>query len=502
MQCADKPCSETIERDSVRAALAAYLAALGLAEDLDARRSTLLGVPAATTRFVAAHLRASARAMMQTPQSRIALGRDIDNSTGLLSDLEHFEQALPPSPSTLRRTVIVVAVLGVVELLARASLTPLEVRNPGMNFPLVPLTRALDLNPGDVADAFDRLLHASLSSVSALIATVALSIYLVLRPSVFAYSRKRLILCQSRRLGIRPGGRHLARCAWRLNVSEAETRAFAALSVKSRPPDHFDLAVKAALATTGLALGIAWMIAYWHGFSDSIGITDATGVVESSSFTDRPLWLLLVGCLLAELGVLRYSYLVGELRARLAGAPRVANLRQGLGLLQRRPVILPFVLGTFATGAVLAGGVWLEGREYPPPLTLTASVINPDVLATRQLPVTVSCGRIPCYVVDASLARPLRNPDAIPGPSPAKVIATGYSLNVPLDNRSGIASPIVRGTRTLRLGLPRGAVQAMSAAARQNGLTYGTWLAIDVEGVHTGDRRTGEVEIYIGHVTP
>lgn len=261
--------------------------------------------------------------------------------------------------------------------------------------------------------------------------------------------------------------------------------------------------MKAALATTGMALGIAYMAAYWHGFGDSYGSTHTTtGIVESSTFTDRPLWLLLIGCLLAELAVLRYSYLFAELRVRLAAAPGVTNVSRRLGWWQRRPVIFPFALGTFATAAVLAGGVWLKGREYSPPLTLTASVIDPDTLATRQLPVTVSCGRIPCYVLDASLAPPSRNPDAAPGPSPARVAATGYGLNVPLDNRSGIANPIVRGTRTLRLGLPRGAVQAMSAAARLNGLTYGTWLAIDVEGVHTGEGRTGEVEIYIGHVTP
>jgi hypothetical protein len=214
--------------------------------------------------------------MKRPLQARLALGRDVENSRDILADIDHFDQALPSPPSVLRRSAIAIAVLVMVEIIARVPLTPIEFRNPKSKLVLAPLTQAFDLNPGHVADAVDQLLHSSVSSLSSLIATLALGAYVVLRPSLFSYAQRRAILGERRRPGFGPTTRRLAREASLFRVWEKQERAFSALGSNAPATDAIDLAVKALLAATALALGTGWIAAYSRGFQGLVALDTPT----------------------------------------------------------------------------------------------------------------------------------------------------------------------------------------------------------------------------------
>lgn len=493
------------ERQAVRVALTAYSHALHLAHEVGRPIILSVGRSALTGSFVATHIRKSLASMDRVLHSQLALGQDLDNSAQILSEIDHFKRALPAPPSALRRTLTIVAILIVIQFVARVPFIPV-MRSAGQEQgSLSSLTEAIDLDPAHIARATDQLLHASVTTVCVLIAAVALSTYLVLRPSLVAVARALVILGLNSNARKPVFRRTLAHRAAPLAASEKESRALLALGATAPPPLAYDLAVKAALALAGIALGVGWMAAFRHGFQySSFDDVLSAGAVSTSSFEKtKPRELLLIGCLFAELGTLRVSYLLGAYRTRLArhARSRVADQRFA-DQISYRPILLTSAMAVLFSTVVVGGAVWLAAQEDTPDLRLAAKAIDQRALNARQLLINVSCGRAPCYVHSAALT----GIDSVtheqlasePFPRP-RHRSFQYDLNLPLEFNQGtdVANPLVKHRRSLRFALPKGAVRALRTAARTPGIKATVTLELQVSNASTAQERKGWLSITI-----
>jgi hypothetical protein len=243
--------------------LRTYRSALALAADLPPSRTakprwwraflTFVRPRWGLNRFMVDHMRARTDQLTRRYCLRLSLGEDDGNDAKDREALEKFANSLPPPRGAVWTALPLLAIVGVSQVLV--ALVG-DIQGERETFDKV--AGIVDLNPGHLREAVTALMHASTDVVLDLIGIVALSAYVVLRPFVFGFRLKRMLLSQPGALDGRHKASPLGQAATTLDVHGQETRLFAALGMAPPAESTFDLKVKAIMASFLLAGGIAW----------------------------------------------------------------------------------------------------------------------------------------------------------------------------------------------------------------------------------------------------
>jgi hypothetical protein len=243
--------------------LRSYRSALALAADLPPSRTakprwwrdflTLVRPRWGLNRFLVDHMRARTDQLNRRYCLRLSLGEDDGNDARDREALEKFASSLPPPRGAIWTALPLLAIVGVAQVLV-ALVGDIQ----GERETFDQIAGLVDLNPGHVREAVTALLHASTSVVLDLIGIITLSAYVVLRPFVFGFRLKRMLLSQPGALDGRHQASPLGQAATALDIHGQESRLFEALGMAPPSESAFDLKVKAVMAVFLLAAGIAW----------------------------------------------------------------------------------------------------------------------------------------------------------------------------------------------------------------------------------------------------
>jgi hypothetical protein len=243
--------------------LRSYRSALALAGDLPPSRTakprwwrdflTLVRPRWGLNRFMVDHMRARTDQLTRRYCLRLSLGEDDGNDARDREALEKFASSLPPARGAVWTALPLLAIVVVSQLLV-AWVGDLE----GEEETFEQIAGIVDLSPARLRAAASALTEASWEVVIDLIGIVTLSTYLVLRPFVFGFRLKRMLLSQPGALDGRHKASPLGQAAVMLDVHGQESRLFAALGMAPPAESSFDLKIKATIALFALAAGIAW----------------------------------------------------------------------------------------------------------------------------------------------------------------------------------------------------------------------------------------------------
>jgi hypothetical protein len=434
------------------------------------------------SRFAADRTRTQLHALERATHARLALGNSELGDAQALTDFEHFERALPTGVGTVVKTLLATAVLVVANIIGRFIPTtpqvPLARGSPAGGVELGKLTRVLELDVTHLGAVVDQLSHTSATNLAALLATIAAAAFIVLRPGAHAYHRMR-------------------RAVSRLDLRQREYETFARMGASAPAEGTFDLAVKATLGLTAVALGASWALAYQRGFAITVsgGSFDASphGLSSVDAMTpDQPGWLLVSGLGLAWLGLVRLAWLGYAAEARLHASRAAAAIPAS----RKRPgarASLALAAASSASALCLIG-VLVAQTPRAPSLQVSAHNIGPAELRGARLPLRVACDREGCYVVDATLSTPTKYD---PTQSLEQPLSTGpgnsYDTELPEENGpSDIGSPFVTKARTVWLTLPSSLIAALRSAARRYAVSE-TELAVEVESRYGGNVRRSAI---------
>ena len=211
---------------------------------------------ALTRRFLTHHARASVTEFTRVLLRQEATGEPSHERGAMLRDLRSFQDSLRPPLSTFARTLILLVVLLVAQLLGRLPLIPI-VEGPDSKPALGSLSEAVDIDPGHVAKAIGDLLGSPPSTILGAVATLSAAAFLMLGPAIPAYRRMRKLVgapSYSRQEPPKDGS------------IEALERELFKVHPAARPQRRpFDLFVIWSLAILAAALGLAWYRAYSQG---------------------------------------------------------------------------------------------------------------------------------------------------------------------------------------------------------------------------------------------
>jgi hypothetical protein len=251
-----------VTRADVLPLLRRYRSALALAADLPPSRTarprwwrdvlTTLRPRWGLHRFLVDHMRARTDQLTRRYCLRLSLGEEDGNDAQDREALERFASSLPAARGPVWMALPLLAIVAVAQLLV-AWVGDLE----GERETFERIATIVDLSPGHVTEAASALTSASLVVVLDLIGVITLSVYVVLRPFVFGFRLKRMLLAQPGALDGRHKASPLGQAASQLDVHGEETRLFAALGMAPPAESSFDLKVKATIAVFALAGGLA-----------------------------------------------------------------------------------------------------------------------------------------------------------------------------------------------------------------------------------------------------
>jgi hypothetical protein len=250
-----------VARADVVPLLHSYRSALALAADLPASRTVkpkwlsdvlrMLRPRWGLHRFLVDHMRARTDQLTRRYCLRLSLGEDDGNDANDREALEKFASSLPAARGPIRMALPLLAIVVVSQLLV-AWVGDLE----GEPETFARLAGAASLSPGGLREAASALTDASLVVVLDLIGVITLSTYVVLRPFVFGFRLKRMLLAQPGALHGHGAASPLAHAASSLDVHGKESRLFEALGMAPPAESSFDLKVKATMAVFAAALGL------------------------------------------------------------------------------------------------------------------------------------------------------------------------------------------------------------------------------------------------------
>jgi hypothetical protein len=247
-----------------------YRSALALAADLPPSRTarprwwrdvlTTLRPRWGLHRFLVDHMRARTDQLTRRYCLRLSLREDDGDDAQDREALEKFASSLPPPRGPIRVALPLLAIVVVSQLLV-AWVGDLE--GEGETFESI--AGAASLSPSGIREAASALTAASLVVVIDLIGVITLSTYVVLRPFLFGFRLKRMLLAQPGALDGRNAASPLAHAAEALDVHGKESRLFEALGMAPPAESSFDLKVKASIALFTLALGLYVATDRQHG---------------------------------------------------------------------------------------------------------------------------------------------------------------------------------------------------------------------------------------------
>jgi hypothetical protein len=424
----------------LRALLGAYQ---GQFQEIDNRRFRLQSQRVLTRRFLTDHARGSATELERVLHGQLAAGGESRTREALLRDLEHFTTSLRPALSTFARTLIVLGIALVAQLLGRLPLIPI-VSGPDRKPALGSLSDAVDLDPGHVAKAIGDLLTSPLSTICGAVATLSAAAVLVLGPTIPAFRRKReLVGAADYRRPHAP--------AERGSIEDLERRLFAAVSGSTPARRPFDLLIWWSLAIFAIALGTAWYAAYVRGlfretpsflYSYRLGSRYPSAILR----TDHPTILGLGGLAFIAAGIVVAIMLLrrqpgSPLRRRAwTSRSRFAKVLVAGGI----PVAVVFILA--ASGGVAFELPWVH--SYNDPL-LTMRVPRTRALALVAqpvIPLSIYCHPQPCAVQKARISESnplIRSP--LGPPAPGSEVSVGKSVRLLSDIPTESASPALPG---------------------------------------------------------
>lgn len=434
--------------DLLRALLGAYQAQF---QEIDNRRFRLQFQRVLTRRFLTDHARGSATELQRVLHGQLAARGESRTREALLRDLQHFTTSLRPALSTFARTLIVLGIALVAQLLGRLPLIPI-VSGPDRKPALGSLSDAVDLDPGHVAKALADLLSSPLSTICGAVATLSAAAVLVLGPTIPAFRNKReLVGAADYRRPHAP--------AERGSIEDLERRLFAAVSGSAPARRPFDLMICWSLAIFAIALGSAWYAAYVRGlfretpsflYSYRLGSRYPSAILR----TDHPATLGVGGLAFIAAGIVVAIMLLRRQpgsplrrRAWTSRSPFAKVLVAG-GI----PVALVFTLA--ASGGVAFELPWVH--SYNDPL-LTMRIPRTRALALVAqpvIPLSIYCHPQPCAVQKARISEsnPMISSPLGPLP-PGSEVSVGKTVpllsDLPTEHPSG---PVI----VRRLGLPRG----------------------------------------------
>lgn len=342
-------------------------------------------------RFMTAHARASVDELERILHRRVAL-EPAPVAEAMLADLSHFRASLRPPLPALARTLIVVGIVLIAQLLGRIPSIPIVTgadRTPATGS----LSEAVDVDPGHVAKAVSDLLGSPLSTICGALATLAAAGVIVMGPTVPAYRRCRRSI-RARGADGEPA------------VAELERELFDALRGGAPPRRRrVDLMVCWAAVALAVTMGGAWYLAYLRGlFRDTPSLVYALAGEGSPRAVYRTVHPTFLG----------YGGFVAIAAGAVAGVllwRRAPNQR--LRRLVRPPARGRAGQSTFAAVAILPvltiGG--LAALRFPavhsyhdPYLVAQAVRSRPTVLALQPvIPFALSCRPAPCTVVKAGI---------------------------------------------------------------------------------------------------
>jgi hypothetical protein len=355
-------------------------------DELSSARIRLQSQRALARRFLAHHARASMAEIERVLLRQQAIGEPSHERDAMLRDLRSFQASLRPPLTTFARTLILLVVLLVAQLLGRLPLIPI-VTGPERKPALGSLSEAVDIDPGHVAKAVGDLLGSPVSTILGAVATLSAAAFLMLWPAIPAYRRMRRLVGAPCTQG---------------SIAALEQELFA--QHPGGPPQRrpFDLLVLWSLAIFAVALGLAWYKAYSEGLMrQTLSPIGRRGLIAALG-TSHPTMLGAGGLALVAGGIVVSMFLIvrhpGSVLRRWGWIERSRATRVAVAV--ATPVVLASMLGFSGLVAFALPGV----KSYRDPMLAMRMTGSAAPLIERPvIGMNMRCRPTPCGIHSARI---------------------------------------------------------------------------------------------------
>jgi hypothetical protein len=399
--------SDRAAGELLRALLSAYQARF---DELDRRRFRLRSQRTLTGRFLTGHVRETVTTLERVLHRASAVEGGTAARSAMLEDLAHFRSALEPPLSAFTRTLIVVLIAFVAQLLGHLPLIPVA-SGPESKPALGSLSEAVDMDPGHVARALADLLGSPISTICGAAATAAAAAFLVLGQCIPAFRGKQKLV---ERMDLQ-----ISEFSTRVSIEDLERQVFSKLSAAVPGRRRADRLLWWCVAAFAVSLGVAWYAAYarglfretlssrnWAALSDLRGSLPAVLLREPAVIvrTEHPRMLAVGGVLFIFFGVLIALVLISRERGwsfdRVAASSRRRLIR----------AVAAGGVGMVALSIVSVSGFssfelpWARSYDDPRLEVRTDRLRLLSLVARPMIPLRLRCRPKRCTIDKATIA--------------------------------------------------------------------------------------------------